>query len=159
VIEQRAVAVGRGTELCQIFREELGVVPVDLRHVRDELGDVVVMRERVVRFGNANLRIRPRALLLANHERDDAREIRLERQNLQVEHQREVVFEDRRRPLRRLQGRELDVPLLLGLRDAPLDVANRLGVFLDLRLILWSEILPEARQLLVHRVQNALVLP
>ena len=60
----------------------------------------------MVRFGHANLRVRPGALFLRQHERDDAREIGLERQNLQVHHQSQVVFKHRRRAQRRLA--ELD---------------------------------------------------
>ena len=100
--------------------------------LRDQLGHVVVMRQRMMRFGHANLRIRTRALFLADHERDDAREIGLKREELQVEHQRQVIFEDRRRALRLLHRRQLDVALLLGLLNAPLDVANRLGILVDL---------------------------
>ena len=55
--------------------------------------------------------------------------------------------------------RQLDVALLLGLLDAAFDVANRVGVFFDLDLVLRPELLLEARQLLRHRIQNALVLP
>ena len=69
-----------------------------------------------------------------------------------------MVFEDRRHALRLLERRQLDVALLLGLLNAPLDVANRLGVFVDLDLVLRSERSPQVRQLLRHRVEDALVL-
>ncbi len=68
-------------------------------------GMIVVMRERVVRFRHANLRIGPRALLLAEHERNDARQIGLEREHLQIHHQRQVIFKDRRRAQRLLPAR------------------------------------------------------
>ena len=139
VIQKRAVAVGRRPKLRQILREQLRVIAIDLRHVRDELRSVVVVRQRMVRFGHADLRVRPGALLLADHERDDARQVGLKRQELQVEHQRQVVFEDRRHALRLFDRRQLDVALLLGSLNAPLDVANRLGVFLDLDLVLRTE--------------------
>ena len=113
----------------------------------------------MVRLGHANLRVRTRALFLADHERDDARQVGLKRQELQVEHQRQVVFEDRRRALRLLHRRQFDVALFLGFLNAALDVANRFGVFVDLGLVLRAELPLEARQLFRHRVQNALVLP
>jgi hypothetical protein len=81
--------------------------------VGDQLG-VVVVRERVVRLGHADLRIGARALLLAEHERDDAREIRLERQSCRSSIS-QVILEDRRRALRLLHLRQLDVDLFLGL--------------------------------------------
>ena len=136
VVEQRAVAVRRRLQLGQVLREQLRVIAVDLRHLLDQLGNVVVVRQRMVRLGHADLRIGPRALLLADHERDDARQIGLERQHLQVHHQRQVIFEHRRRAQRLLHRRQLDVALLLGHLDAALDVANRLGVFVHLDLIL-----------------------
>ena len=117
------------------------------------------MRQRMVRLGHADLRVRAGALFLADHERDDARQVGLKRQELQVQHQRQVIFEDRRHALRLLHRRQLDVALFLGFLNAPFDVTNRFGVFVDLDLILRSELPLEARQLLRHRIQNALVLP
>ena len=117
---------GVARSFARYFEKSSRVIAVDLRHLRDQLGTIVVMRQRMVRFGHADLRIGPRALFLAEHERDDARQVGLERQQLQVEHQREVILEDRRHALRLIDGRQLDVALLLGSLDAPLDVANRL---------------------------------
>ena len=48
--------------------------------------------------------------------------------------------------------------LLLGHLDAALHVANRVGVFVDLALILRPELLLQVRQLSGHRIENALVL-
>ena len=140
VVQQRTVAVGRRAELRQVLREELRMIAVDLRHVRDQLGHVAVMRQRMVRLGHANLRVRAGALLLADHERDDARQVGLKRQELQVEHQRQVIFEDRWHALRLLDRRQLEVALFLGFLDAPFDVADRLGVFVDLHLILRAQL-------------------
>src|SRR5580765_5547499 len=116
------------------------------------------MRQRMVRLGHADLRVRPRALLLADHERDDTREVRLERQQLQVEHQREMILEYRRRALRLLDRRQLEVPLLLGFLNTALDVADRFGVLVDLRLVARPELLLEAGELRGDRVEDALVL-
>ena len=51
VIEQRPVAVGRRPQLRQVLREQLGVIPVDLRHPGHQIGHIAVMRQRVVRLG------------------------------------------------------------------------------------------------------------
>ena len=158
MIQQRAVAVGRRAQLVEIAREQLRVVAVDLRQVRDELGHVVVVRQRVMRLGHADLRVGPRALLLADHEGDDARQVRLQRQQLQIHHQREVILERRRDALRLLERRQLDVALLLGAGDAPLDVSHGIGILLYLDAILRAEFGPQPGQLVVHRVQDALVL-
>ena len=127
---------GVARSFARYFREELGVVPVDLRHVRNELGLVLMVRQRMMRLGHANLRIRPRALLLADHERNHAREIALIREQLQVEHQRQVIFENRRCSLRLIHFRQLEIGLLLRALDAALDVSHRFRVLLDLRAIL-----------------------
>ena len=102
----------------------------------------------MVRLGHANLRIGTGALFLADHERDDARQVGLKRQHLQVEHQRQVIFEDRRHALRLLHRRQLEVALFLGSLNAPFDVTDRLGVFVDLDLILRAQIALEAGELL-----------
>ena len=159
VIQERAVAVGRRAELRQVLREQLDVITVDPGHALHQLGNKVVVRQRMVRFGHANLRVWARALFFADHEGNDAREIGLERQELQVEHQRQVIFKDRRCALRLLHRRQLEVALLLGFLDAPLHVANRVGILIDLGLILRSEVPLEAHELLGHRIENALVLP
>jgi hypothetical protein len=128
----------------------------DMRAI--ELGLVAVMRQGMMRFGHADLRIGPRALLLADHEGDHARQIRLEREHLQVEHQVEVILEDRRDALRFVHLRQIQIALLLRLLNAPLDVADRIGVLVDLGLILRAQRLSERRQLVVHGIENALVL-
>src|SRR5439155_27203942 len=71
----------------------------------------------------------------------------------------QMIFEDRRRALRLLDGRQLEVGLLLRLLDAALHVADRFGVFVDLDAIIRPEIALEARQLRRDRIENALVLP
>ena len=81
------------------MREELDVIAVDLGHVRDQLGNIVVVRERMVRLWHANLGVWASALFLADHERNDAGEIGLKCQELQIKHQGQVIFEDGRRAL------------------------------------------------------------
>ena len=158
VIEQRSITVLRLPQPLEVLAEELGVVRVDFRHALDQRWVVAMMRERVVRFRHADLRVRPCALLLADHERDDAREVRLERQQLQVEHECQVIFEHGRHALWLVHKRQLEVVLLFSTLDATFDVANRLGVLLEATLILRSEITAKARQLLVDRVENAAML-
>src|SRR5215470_5193363 len=112
-----------------------------------------------MRFGHTDLRIGARALLLADHERDHAGEIGLECEQLQVEHDSEMVFEYRRRALRLLDRRELKVALLLGACDAALDVADGVGVFIHLRAVLRAKFALQTRQLILYGIEDALVLP
>ena len=57
VIEQVAVAVRGRLQLLEEDREQVEVVHVDLGFLRDLLGDVVVVRHRVMAVGDADLRI------------------------------------------------------------------------------------------------------
>ena len=83
-----------------------------------------------MRFVQADLRIHPRALLRAIHERGHAGDVALERQVLQVEHQLGVIVE----PLRHadagpvvLRQRRFGV-LRLGLLNPALDLAQHIEV-------------------------------
>ena len=96
VIEQRAVAVGRGLQLLEVIGEQRHVIGVDLRQLLQLLRIVAVMRRRVVRLGHADLRIGARADFARHLERDDARHVGLQREHLQVEHQLDVLFPRRR---------------------------------------------------------------
>ena len=55
-----------------------------------------MMRQRVVAFGDADFRIRAAAQLLGQHERADARQIRLVGEHLQIHHQLRALDEGRR---------------------------------------------------------------
>ncbi len=131
MIQQRAVAIGRGLQLRQIMREQLHVIGVDLGHTLDQFRKIVVVRQRVMRFRHADLRIRARALLLAQHERDHARQIGLERQHFQVIHQRQVIFEYRRSAQRLRHGGQLHVLLRFRHLNTALHVANRCRELVD----------------------------
>src|SRR4030095_8924182 len=60
--------------------------------------------------------------------------------------------------LRLIERRQFDVALLLGLLDSPLDVADRLGVLLDLGLIRRAELPAQAGPLFVDPIEEALLL-
>ena len=62
-----------------------------------------VVRQRMVRFGHADLGVRAVARLARQLERDHARDVALQRQHLQIEHQPRVVGVRRR--ARRPAGR------------------------------------------------------
>ena len=91
MVEQRAVAFRRGLQLLQEVGEQRHVERVDLGHLRDLLRIVAVVRERMVRIGHADLGIGARAGFARQLEGDDAGDVALQRQHLQVEHQPGVV--------------------------------------------------------------------
>ena len=87
VIEQRAVAILCGLELVEQIRELLDVELIDLRDLLDLLFIARMVRQAVMAFRDADLRIVPRALLEGEQAGNDPGLIGLERQNHQVEHQ------------------------------------------------------------------------
>ena len=98
-------------------------------------GTIVVVRQRMVRFGHANLRVGAGALLLADHEGDHAREIGPEapaaaRSSMRARWSSNF---DRWCALRlnAIAGSSRSCCSSAPL-NAPLDITNRLGVFLDL---------------------------
>ena len=119
VVEQRAIPVRSGLQLLQEVREELYVKRVDLGEERQLLGVVSMVRQAMVRIGDAELGIGPRADLARQHESRDPRRIRLESEHLQVEHQ-----------LR--DGGKLPMRLRFGGLYAPFDIADGVEVLVDL---------------------------
>ena len=68
------------------------MIGVDLGGLSDLFRLLLVMRNRVMRVRNPDLRIRHAALLEAHHQSDDTRKIGLVGQDFNVEHQLHVVF-------------------------------------------------------------------
>src|SRR5438046_6561766 len=71
VIEQRSVAVWRIPELLQVIGEQFQVVLLNFDALRHFFRIVLVVCHRVMRLWNADLRVGPRTLLTAVHERAD----------------------------------------------------------------------------------------
>ena len=159
MVQQRSVAVGRPAQLLQVGREQRGVVCVQLREERHLLGIVLVMRQRMVGLGDADLRVRPPAVLAAQHERHDPCQIALVGQHLQIAHQRAVIFVVRRDPAGLLHQRQIHRALFLGVLDAPLHVAHRGQVLVEPRAVPGAELLLQVRQRFQQRVENAAASP
>src|SRR5438093_11743736 len=101
------------------------MVRIDLCDLRYLYRIVAVMTGWMVRVRDADLRIRTIALLARELECDDARDIRLEGQNLQVKHELRVVGERRGDPYRPIEVGQLVVRnRFLGTLDLTLDLTN-----------------------------------
>ena len=85
------------------------------------------------------------AAVAAHRERRDARHVGLPRDDLQIHHQLAVLLVVVRNRARPLHVRQLhrDV-LLFGALNAPLDVAHRFEVFVELPLVAGAERCPAA---------------
>jgi hypothetical protein len=125
-IERRVLEVGR---------KQPHVMRLDFRALLELFRIVLVVRQLVVRIRDVELRVRARALLAAVHERDDAREIALIREHLQVVHEPHVLVEAVRNPDGPFQFRQLARALLFGLLNPSLDVAQRGEVVADFRVV------------------------
>src|SRR5450432_3444135 len=105
VVEQRAVAFRNGLELLQEVREERDVKFVDPGYLREHFGVAVVVRERMVRFGDSYLGIGPVAGFTGQLERNHARHVALQRQGLEIELEPGVIG---------ICGRNADGPVEIG---------------------------------------------
>ena len=132
VIEQRAVAVGRGFQLLEKLREQRHVERVDLGNLRELFRIVAVMTGGMVRVRDADFRIRAVAELARQLERDDPCDVRLERQDLQVEHELRVIGERRRDAHRPIQiGHGIVRRPRFGALDLALDLADAVEIVID----------------------------
>ena len=105
VVEQRAVAIRSGFQLFEERGEQLDVEAVDLRHLLDEIRMAAMMSERMMRIGNADLRIGADASFAAQHHGRNAREVRLKGDRLKIEHQLHIILVLERNPRRFLRRR------------------------------------------------------
>src|SRR5262245_10161558 len=155
-VEEAAVEIRGGGEALHEAREELDVEAVDLRHLLDEVGMAAVVRQRVVRVGDANLRVDANAAFAAQHHGGDAGEVGLERDGLQLEHQLDVggiVERDAGRLLVRRRHR-----IALACRDLQLDLADAGEVLVHAAAVGRAEAGLEARGILARMVENTLAI-
>ena len=117
---------------------------VDLRRLLDLLRIALVMRAGVVGIAESQLRIGAAAHLVAHLERDDARHVGLPGENHEIGHQLEVFREDLRSADGAFDLRHLAVALLLGQLHAPLDIAHRVQILVDLAAIRPAELCAHA---------------
>src|SRR4029453_15002297 len=107
---------------------------------------------------DADLRVRPVALLGPQHERDDTGQIALVSQHLQIEHQLRMLFEAPRNARGTIHVRKLARRLLLGALNAPLDVAHALEILAEPRAVARADRPHETSGGLGDRVEEAAIL-
>ena len=94
LIEQRAIAVRRGTQLVEVIGQHLRMEDVDLNDLRDLLAIALVMRHGMMGIAKSQFRIGTAAHLVADLERADARHVGLPSEHQQIRHQLIVIRED-----------------------------------------------------------------
>src|SRR5262249_10840181 len=107
---------------------------IDLRYLRYLFRIVAVMARRMVRIGDADLRIGSIALLARELECHDAGDIGLKGEDLQVEHELRVVGERRGGPYRSIEVRSLVFRHgLFGAFDLTLNLTNTVEILIEAR--------------------------
>ena len=160
LIQQRAVAVRGRRQPFQVVRQQSGLKHLYPGEFLELLGVVLMVRQRVVRVGHPELGERAVAQLLADHEGDDPRHVRFERQNLQVDHDLRVVLETFWNAAgRTLEQRQLAVALRLRLLDTHLDVTDRLEILVQPGPVPGPQITTLIDHALLDRVEQTAVAP
>src|SRR5687767_14496717 len=118
-----------------------------------------MMRNRVMRIGDASFRIGSRARLACELESNHARHIALQSECLEIPHQLGMIAircGNADRPVdirkRRIAG------LLLSLLNAPLHLANRVQIFTQLGSVAGAELALKAREVFIYPVEYARIL-
>ena len=156
VIEQRAVAVRRGFQLCEELGEQRDVELVDLRHLGDFLRIVAVVGKRVMRIGDADFRVGAVAGFAGELEGDDAGDVALQGQHLQVEHQPGVVgVGGGHADGRSRSGSGFVRGVGFRFLDAAFDFANGVEILADLGAVGRAELLLQAGDVLGHPIEQA----
>src|SRR5215471_201126 len=105
---------------------------IDLRHLRQLFRIAAVMTDWMVRVRNADLRIRAIVLFARELECDDARDIGLKSQNLQIEHELRVVGKLRRNTYRSVEVAKLGICCrVLGTFDLAFDLTNTIEILIN----------------------------
>src|SRR6185436_4729204 len=132
------------------------MVRIDLCYLRYLYRIVAVMTGGMVWVRDADLRVRTIALLAGELEGDDARDIRLQGQNLQVEHELRVVGERRGNTYRPIQiGRLVVRHRLLGPFDLTLDLTYTVEILIQAHAIGNAHALLDPGDVLSERIQQA----
>ena len=140
MVQQGTIAIGRRSQLVEELCEQADVIGIDLDQLRKTCRVVLMMRNRVVRIGNAELGEGPAALLAADHECDNARQVALIGDGEQVVHQHRVLLKHRWNAGRLIHHRKFLRVFRFDLLDSPLDVANGLEIFCQLGAVAGPEI-------------------
>src|SRR5690606_16591148 len=116
--------VVRRTQRSEELLEQRHVIGVELDELELLLLITAVVRQRVMRLGDADLRLSALRDVAAQHEREDARETRGERERQQLELQADVLRKRVGNADRRCGDLEIDVRAALRTLDAPFGLAD-----------------------------------
>src|SRR5262249_5185816 len=113
------------------------------------------MSQWMVRLRNSDLRIWPSILFAAIHERDDACQVALECEQLQVVEKFYMRLETIGNAFWPLHVRRLFRALFLSVLDSSFDVTKRLEVIVNLSIVAGAKSSLQRSHTFGHRIQNA----
>src|SRR6185436_18876827 len=117
---------------------------------------ISVVRSGMVRIGDADFRVRPRARFARELKRDHTSDVALERQHLQVKQQLYVIAVGGRYSERAVEVRQgILRGMLLRLLDTPLDFAHRVEILAHFPAIACAQILLQTGDISPYPVENA----
>jgi len=106
MLQQAAVAIRDRVQLVEKVREESDVISLNLHQLGQLRGIVLMMRNGVVRLGDAHLRVTALAEFTGQHEGENARLIGLICQGEEIEHELRVLVVGIRHTDRRRRNRD-----------------------------------------------------
>src|SRR5690242_15106186 len=153
MIQQRTGAIRRRLHLSDEIGEQLHMKRIDLGNLGKHFRITAAVRCRVMRIRQADLGIRARAGFASELKRDNARDVALECQYLQIEHQFCVIRISGGNSHRTIQIRQMVAGCLrLGLLYTALYFADGVQIFADLIAVARAELPLEAGNVCRHPV-------
>src|SRR5262249_25156252 len=117
------------------------------------------MSQWMVRLRNSDLRVRPSILFAAIHERDDACQVTLECEQLQVVEKLYMGLESIGNSFGALHVRRLFRALFFSILNSSFDVTKRLQVVIHLSVVAGPKSSLQRFHAFGHGIQNAPILP
>src|SRR4029453_4964582 len=132
VIEQRPVAVWRSAQLLGTLREHSKVPGVEDRVLHLHVRLLAMVRDRVMRLGDADIRIALHAGLAGHHEREHASEVGLVGHREEIEKLADMLGVFLRHADRRIGYGHVGRVLRLGALNPPLDLPDVVEIATEL---------------------------
>jgi len=157
VVKQRGVTFFYGFHLLEEIGELLDDIVIDFADLLDFLGIARVMGQTVVLFRDADFSVRAAALFDPERECADAGNVLANRQNLQIRHQPEMIFEGFRNAHGPFDARGQFLEIGRRRIEAALDFSDRRQIFIHTIAVVDAKLPVEPFQVLAREIENAAI--
>src|SRR5215471_16322852 len=155
MVEKGSAAVFSRSEFLHKLRKESRVIHVDLCDFRYFLCIVLVMRDTVVLFGHADLRVRSLAEFARHHKCKYPCDVGLPGRSDKIEHQANMLIKRIRHTDRGIEGNSIRPIPAFRLLDPALDFADIVEIVRNAYAVPRAEAALEAAGFFRNRIQNA----